>query len=291
MKNQIEEQKALNDFYEDYSQGKSRLSEIYQQNEQIRPGAELDVKILELAAIQAQQNKNKKSIFSKFNTSVYSIAASFMVFTLVGLVFFNVWEQEQTKMDNLLSESKSNYAPSVSDEINIDKEMNPALQEKVESVVVFKDEQKSIANPSMPKSTINNKVIKNQFAQRKLVQKESMAEVNLEAKAKRVRNTSHFSSSPIQEEETLSASGITASSNGFASDVANDFDSESSQEHAKSIGYMLKKDSDKLLSEQAWLKRINQLIENKEIEKAKAELAKFKLAYPQYLVNDLPNIP
>jgi len=119
MTDQIKDEKEFREFYQDYLEGQSDLSDLYQQSETVQPSEKIDQTILNAA--KKQSNKSQLVHFPTGRHSrYYSLAAGIAVFSLVGLLVFKTWETEQKHLQPEFSvestaPTEADYIPSAAE--------------------------------------------------------------------------------------------------------------------------------------------------------------------------------
>lgn len=107
MTDQIRDEKEFREFYQTYLDGRSPLSELYQQSEETQANG--PSKAVDEAILSAAKKQTNKSHLVKFpqrhSIKPYSLAASVAIFSLVGILVFNTWEAEKRQLERELSEA------------------------------------------------------------------------------------------------------------------------------------------------------------------------------------------
>ncbi len=276
MSDQIKKQREFETFYQNYTQGNSSLSELYQNSESAKPSESLDNVILAVAKEQISKQESREShpsskvpLSNKPRlSSFYSLAASVSMFSLASLVIFNTWEAEKESVEKKYTD----YAPAplefepialpspvyqqeLNDSIVAPRAKMSAETKASSADILLAEEELTIETKkdtvSLSTYSPQVKAIKALPAKNKRYRRAQKQEQGLER---------HLEKQAFIQEPLLEL-GI------VSDDVIGGLSTE-----------------EKILAPNIWLNKIDQLITLKQIKKAKLELVLFRKTYPDFFI-------
>jgi len=271
MTDQIKDEKEFRNFYQNYLEGHSKLSDLYQDSEEIQPSKKLDRSIL----AAAKKHKPGQSQLVEFpeqkHTHMYSIAASFAIFSLVGLLVFNTWEAEKKQLEEDFSELSSPIIeaskPTLLEDASFEAEPNAPL--------VPASPAKLGVNPKIPapQASLFEQEIGKQRSDKKEesvkpppgIEKQSFKKRQIAPAAAKPAPMPMQANNPMHKAKLQRAVR---------------------SQDTKLNSVVEKKLSTPILSAQTWLEKIKQLWESAQKEKARKELVLFRKAYPDYPISE-----
>ncbi|MCU7938767.1 MAG: hypothetical protein KZQ64_12260 [gamma proteobacterium symbiont of Bathyaustriella thionipta] len=240
--------KQDDNFFDDYLEGKSSLSEIYQQIDSAEPSDKLNQSILSAARVSTEQTAITKNSW----TQTASWAASVAAISLVGILAHNTWQAEQDAAQTL----EEDGLPSLSQPERVLK-AKPGKAEMESSMPAGRS---APAHARAKKNVLSNSANDS----RKLLYKSAPAPVMPSAPG-------YFE---LNKTESLSdKSQVQAFEDAHKEILA------SPAVEAKKIK------QDRFSEQQIMLNKIIQLIDNNKIEQAQKLLFQFKTNYPNYPVD------
>jgi|GEM_PF-2967303 len=281
MTDQIKDEKEFREFYQGYLDGHSTLSDLYQQSETVQPSAQLDEVIL--SAAKKQTNKSHLVSFpAKNHTRYYSIAASFAIFSLLGLLVFNTWEAEKKQMEESFSgdmgiPSEADYIappmPQAKLGINSSTPVQKPAPLKKDRIIREEESLADMAAPVMEKARAMKKADTSTTSNTMPIEQPAAAIMALPAEKLRRQPES---AAPLSLEQPIQQS----------------LSDQTKQKQPKPIesteGKYAKKEqlsysqSSSHLSAIDWVEKIRTLLINQQIQQAQNELKLFRKAYPNY---------
>jgi len=142
--------KQEEEFFTQYLQGTSRLSEIYQNTDTPEPSDKINQHIIAEARKAAAR---KKAINSSWLAKPGSWAATIAIVSLVGLLTLNTWQKEQDELQRPLRETLAPQAPLAEEESGSPVESRFEIKEKKDSrKLIFKSAPAPVLQKAQKKS-------------------------------------------------------------------------------------------------------------------------------------------
>jgi hypothetical protein len=244
-------------YFENYLRGDSPLSDLYQKTDCSEPSEALNQGIISAAKASAKVSREETSstIHTKKSSSThwwkqpYSLAASFAIFSLVGILAHNIWQAEQNAIEKELSPVPSIHKKQ--------RAYSTPLADQITTGSDFQDK-----NSYSPQEEKNDS--------RKLLYKIKPAPVMQAApnymKRNQMGSLAEEISPAILEMESV------------------DEHLQPTIQTADKFKKEFKGSTD--LTEQAlWLEKISLLIKNNKIDEAHELMLQFKIKYPDYIID------
>ena len=247
-------------FFEDYLQGNSQLSDLYQKADSPEPSEELNQSILSAAEASTEKTSSVIPIRTHWWAQPASWAASVAIFSLVGLLAHNTWLAEQDA-----SEKDFFQKPSINN-----RSLSTPLPGKVKAESDFQTTPSAKplaqAKKRIPQEEKNDS--------RKLLYKIRPAPVMQAAPAYMKRNKTGAVSDEVNTHiEALEYAGAPTQS-------------LSEMEQKKQLSPSAKKRyKTQSTEQQLWLEKISQLIKDNQPDKARELMRQFKIKYPDYPID------
>ncbi len=250
-------------FFEQYLQGKSTLSDIYQNTDCPKPSNELDQSILNAAKTSIENSKLSNVMRPNHWYQPLSWAASIAIFSLVGLLTLNTWESEQDNLEQELlqpqaiSEERSVFSPVSSGISNFDS--NSHLKKRNKPLSQSKE--------MIPQEVKNDS--------RKLLYKNEAIPEMQAAPAYMGRNQI----GTLPKRKSLNSDGALASTPAAIADEI--------IETKQSTLIPQKQDVTHSTDQEIWLNRVRLLINKNKIDEAHELIAQFRIKYPDYPIDPI----
>lgn len=247
-------------FFEDYLQGNSQLSDLYQKAAVPEPSDKLNQSILSAAKASTEKTSSVIPVKTHWWTQPASWAASIAIFSLVGLVAHNTWMAEQDASEKDFFQKPSVNNGSLSTPLPGKAKAESDLQTN-NSAKPLAQAKKRIAQEEKNDS-------------RKLLYKIKPAPVMQAAPAYMKRNKTGSVSDEVNTHIEVME---------YAGDSIQPLpEMEEQKQISPSVNKKYKAHS---TEQQLWLEKISQLIKDNQPDKARELMRQFRIKYPDYPID------
>ncbi len=250
-------------FFENYLQGNSPLSDLYQKADSPEPSDELNQKILSAARISAE--KAPPPLKTHWWAKPGSWAASAVIFSLAGILAHNTWQAEQDALEKDLLPEQSLSKKSIPSDYSMPSESKVSTESEFQTS--SSGRPLAQAKKRIPQEEKNDS--------RKLLYKSTPAPV-MQAAPKYMTRSQIGSVADMTETEVLKMEN--------AGDKIQSLpELEMQVDEKEQSANRLNQEQEQ--EQQLWLKKISQLIANEKFAEAQQLLLQFKIKYPDYPID------